>query len=101
MNYSVNGKRTSAEPTPGQCLRTLLRDKKDLVARNLAEKLTTYALGRGLEFYDERALRKILAEVARSEYRFSSLVVSIVQSDPFRMRRGLGVQSGEVPKGGS
>jgi hypothetical protein len=85
---------------PGD-LRTLLRDKKDLVARNLAEKLTTYALGRGLEFYDERALRKILAEVARSEYRFSSLVVSIVQSDPFRMRRGLGVQSGEVPKGGS
>ena len=85
---------------PGD-LRTLLRDKKDLVARNLAEKLTTYALGRGLEFYDERALRKILAEVARSDYRFSSLVVSIVQSDPFRMRRGLGVQSGEVPKGGS
>jgi len=85
---------------PGD-LRTLLRDKKDLVARNLAEKLTTYALGRGLEFYDERALRKILAEVARSDYRFSSLVVSIVQSDPFRMRRGLGVQSGEAPKGGS
>lgn len=71
-------------------LRTILRDKKDLVARNLAEKLMVYSLGRGLEYYDERALRKVLAEVASGEYRFSSLVVAIVNSDPFRMRRGLG-----------
>jgi len=82
-------------------LRTILKGKKDLVARNLAEKLTTYALGRGLEYYDERAIRKILGDVARAEYRFSSLVVSIVQSDPFRMRRGLGTATTEVPKGGS
>lgn len=83
-------------------LREILKEKKDLVARNLAEKLTTYALGRGLEYYDERALRKILAEVANSDYRFSSLVVSIVQSDPFRLRRGLGnASSADAPKGGS
>jgi Protein of unknown function (DUF1592)/Protein of unknown function (DUF1588)/Protein of unknown function (DUF1585)/Protein of unknown function (DUF1595) len=86
-------------------LRLILRDKKDLVARNMAEKLLTYSLGRGLEYYDERALRKILAEVARSEYRFSSLVISIVQSDPFRWRRGLGaaaaVPAADRPKGGS
>lgn len=86
-------------------LRLILRDKKDLVARNMAEKLLTYSLGRGLEYYDERALRKILAEVARSEYRFSSLVISIVQSDPFRWRRGLGaaaaVPEADRPKGGS
>jgi len=85
-------------------LRVILRDQKELVARNLAEKLLTYALGRGLEYYDERALRKVLAEVASSEYRFSSLVVAIVQSDPFRMRRGLGTTttvSEEKPKEGS
>ena len=89
-------------------LRLILRDKKDLVTRNLAEKLLTYSLGRGLEYYDERALRKILAEVADSEYRFSSLVLSIVHSDPFRMRRGLGAAAAsavapdvERPKGGS
>jgi len=86
-------------------LRLILRDKKELVARNLAEKLLTYSLGRGLEYYDERSLRKILADVARSEYRFSSLVVSIVQSDPFRLRRGLGtaaaVPDADPPKGGS
>ncbi|MBN8246436.1 MAG: DUF1592 domain-containing protein, partial [Verrucomicrobia bacterium] len=74
-------------------LRGVLREQKELVTRNLAEKLLTYALGRGLEFYDERALRTILAEVAASEYRFSSLVVAIAQSDPFRMRRGLGTVS--------
>ena len=89
-------------------LRRILRDKKELVARNVAEKLMTYGLGRGLEYYDERALRKILAEVARSEYRFSSLVVSIAQSDPFRLRRGLASARAaeatpkvEAPKGGS
>ncbi len=85
-------------------LRTLLRDQKELVTRNLAEKLLTYALGRGLEYYDERALRKMLADVASSEYRFSSLIVAIVQSDPFRMRRGLGAAatvSEEKPKEGS
>jgi len=86
-------------------LRLILRDKKDLVARNMAEKLLTYSLGRGLEYYDERALRKILAEVAQSEYRFSSLVISIVQSDPFRWRRGLGASAAvpepDRPKDGS
>jgi len=88
-------------------LRTILRDKKDLVARNLAEKLMVYSLGRGLEYYDERALRKVLAEVALGEYRFSSLVVSIVNSDPFRLRRGLGAAAAmeerprEEAKGGT
>ncbi|MBL9176010.1 MAG: DUF1592 domain-containing protein [Verrucomicrobiales bacterium] len=89
-------------------LRRILRDKKELVARNMAEKLMTYGLGRGLEYYDERALRKILAEVARSEYRFSSLVVSIVQSDPFRLRRGMASATAAdpapketAPRGGS
>ncbi|MBX3732259.1 MAG: DUF1592 domain-containing protein [Verrucomicrobiae bacterium] len=78
-------------------LRTILREKQELVARNLAEKLTTYALGRGLEYYDERALRKMLAEVAESDYRFSALVIAIVKSDPFRLRRGLGAVTGPAP----
>lgn len=85
---------------PGD-LKGLLRGKKDLVARNVAEKLMTYGLGRGLEFYDERALRKILAELAKNEYRFSSLVVEIVKSDPFRMRRGLGAKTADAGEGSS
>lgn len=77
-------------------LRTILRDKKDLVARNLAEKLLTYALGRGLEYYDERALKKILSETEKADFRVSSLIVSIVQSDPFRLRRGLGANAAKT-----
>jgi mono/diheme cytochrome c family protein len=69
-------------------LKSLLKEKKALVVRNLTEKLLTYALGRGLEYYDGRAIRQITAETAKGEYKFSSLVGAIVKSDPFRMRRG-------------
>ena len=78
-------------------LKLILKDKKDLVARNITEKLLTYGLGRGLEFYDERAINKILGEVSRQQYRFSSLMISIVQSDPFRLRRGR--ETPEAPAG--
>ena len=53
----------------------------------LAEKLMTYALGRGLEHYDAPAVRAIVRDAAGNDYRFSSLVVGIVESLPFRMRR--------------
>jgi hypothetical protein len=52
----------------------------------LAEKLLTYALGRGLEYYDAPAVRRIVRDAARDDYRFSALVVGIVRSTPFRMR---------------
>lgn len=69
-------------------LKEILTGKKDLVARNITEKLLTYALGRGLEYYDERAIRKIVAEMSKADYKFSTLVSGIVNSDPFRLRRG-------------
>ena len=71
----------------------------ELVARNLAEKLMTYAMGRGLEFYDEPAIKKVLAATAKGEYRFSSMILAIVQSDPFRMRRGLAADQAAGGKG--
>ncbi|MFA6544870.1 MAG: DUF1592 domain-containing protein [Limisphaerales bacterium] len=69
-------------------LKTILKEKKELVVRNLAEKLLTYGLGRGLEFYDNRALNQICDQTARADYKFSALVTAIVKSDPFRLRRG-------------
>ncbi|MDB5324390.1 MAG: hypothetical protein JWN40_6021 [Phycisphaerales bacterium] len=69
-------------------LRTILKEKKGQFARCLAEKMTTYALGRGIEFYDRRAIDKICAAMDKDEYRFSRLVIEIVTSDPFRLRRG-------------
>lgn len=62
----------------------LLNDKTDFVDC-LSEKLLIYALGRGLERYDRPALRQISAGVAQGDYRFSALVLNIVNSLPFQM----------------
>ena len=53
----------------------------------LTEKLMTYALGRGLEHYDAPTVRGILRDTAAENYRFSSIILGIVKSPPFRMRR--------------
>lgn len=69
-------------------LKKLLKEQKELVARNVAEKLLTYALGRGLEWYDKRPVDQIVAGTAKGEYKFSALVAEIARSEPFRLRRG-------------
>jgi hypothetical protein len=69
-------------------LRKILIGKKDDFARAFTEKLLTYAIGRGVEYYDKRSIDQIGAALAANDYRFSRLVVEIVKSDPFRMRRG-------------
>ena len=53
----------------------------------VTEKLLTYALGRGLEHYDAPAVRTIVRNAARDDYRFASLITGIAQSAPFTMRR--------------
>lgn len=72
---------------PGE-LKQILKSKKELVVHNLVEKLMTYALGRGLDYYDDRAVRKAASELESADYRFSALVTSIVKSEPFLLRRG-------------
>ncbi len=51
----------------------------------MTEKLLTYALGRGVEYEDMPMVRSIVRESAASQYKFSSLVMSIVKSAPFQM----------------
>jgi hypothetical protein len=66
----------------------------DLFVTRLSEKLLTFATGRGVEYYDGPAIRKIVRGAEAQDYRFSSLVIGIVNSTPFRMRsaaRGDGV----------
>ena len=70
-------------------LRNLLLKKRDLFAAAVTEKLLTYALGRGLEHYDRPAVRKILSQAASTDDRWSSLIVGIVNSVPFQMRRSV------------
>jgi hypothetical protein len=59
----------------------------DRFVATLTEKMLTYALGRGVEYYDMPAVRAILRDAARDDYRFSSLIRAIVESAPFQMRR--------------
>jgi hypothetical protein len=68
-------------------LRAVLVSRADTFVHTLTEKLLTYALGRGLESYDMPAVRAITREMAGQDYRFTSLVLGIVKSLPFQMRR--------------
>ena len=67
-------------------LRTALLRKPDMFVGTLTEKLMTYGLGRGVEYYDAPSVRRIVAGSRAQDYRFSSLVLGIVSSDPFQMR---------------
>lgn len=69
-------------------LKVILKEKKELFSRCLAEKMLTYALGRGVEYYDKATIDRISTALTGNNYRFSTLVTEIVKSDPFRMRRG-------------
>ncbi|HEY2413739.1 MAG TPA: DUF1592 domain-containing protein [Pirellulaceae bacterium] len=71
-------------------LKTILKDKKELFARSLAEKMLTYALGRGVEYYDKCALDKIVAALEQDDYRMRTLIAAIISSDPFQMRTAAG-----------
>jgi hypothetical protein len=64
----------------------LLR-RPELFAATLTEKLLTFALGRGVEYYDAPAVRRVVREAEPGGYRLSSLVLGIVRSAPFQMRR--------------
>ena len=68
-------------------LRDALLRHEVSVMRTVTEKLLTYALGRGVEYYDQPAIRKIVAAAAQDDYRWSSVILEIVESMPFQMRR--------------
>ena len=67
-------------------LRRALLSRSDQFVATLAEKLLTYALGRGLEFYDAPAVRGVVRDARANGYRFSSIIVGIVNSLPFQFR---------------
>ena len=66
-------------------LRALLAKDAPKFAECVTDKLLTYALGRGLERYDRRTVKDIASRIAKDDYRFSSLVLEIVNSLPFQM----------------
>ena len=68
-------------------LRNVLLSRKDQFIRTVTERLLTYALGRGVEPTDMPAIRKIIRNAASNDYRWSSLIIGVVTSVPFQMRR--------------
>jgi mono/diheme cytochrome c family protein len=67
-------------------LRQVILKHPEQFVRTMTENLMTYALGRGVEYYDMPIIRSILKDAARNNYRFSSVVLGIVKSSPFQMR---------------
>jgi mono/diheme cytochrome c family protein len=72
---------------PAGLSRLLLEKYREDFVRTATEKLLTYALGRGVEYYDNPAVRTIMRQAARDGYRVSSLVLAVVKSTPFQIRR--------------
>jgi hypothetical protein len=70
-------------------MKAILRENLPDFIRCLAEKLLTYALGRGVEAFDRPAIDEVVRQTAAGENRFQPLVLAIVHSQPFRTRGGL------------
>ncbi len=70
-------------------LRAALVRRPERFANTVAEKLLTYALGRGLEYYDMPAVRKIVSDAA-PDYKFQSMILGVVKSYPFLNKGGSG-----------
>jgi hypothetical protein len=66
-----------------------LLNRPEVFVGTLTEKLLTFALGRGVEYYDGAAIRKIVRDAQAADYRLSSIVVGITKSTPFTMRKSL------------
>ena len=69
-----------------QLRQSLLTKNKEQFARCVTEKMLTYALGRGLEYYDKCAVDKIMAALQKNDYKISTLIIEIVKSDPFQKK---------------
>ena len=68
-------------------LRQAVLARPEVFVGTLTEKLLTYGLGRGVDYHDASAVREIVRRGAREDYSFSSLILAIVESSPFQMRR--------------
>jgi hypothetical protein len=77
-------------------LKKILRTTPDAFVQSLTEKMLTYALGRGIERSDRPVLTAIEKKMESDDYRFSDLILGIVDSVPFQTREGKLVDKGAV-----
>jgi hypothetical protein len=91
----ISGKLITGEEfkTVQELKRILVESHREEFYHCLTEKLLTYALGRGLEYYDTQTVDQIVARVIKEEGRASALLLGIVESAPFQKRRSLEAKS--------
>jgi hypothetical protein len=83
----ASGQLVDGSPLQGIAdLRKALLSRQEMFVTTATQKLMTYALGRTVQYYDLPAVRKIVSEAVPNDYRFSSLVLGVVQSDPFQKK---------------
>ena len=88
----------TALSTPNELTEALLKRPIPLV-RNFAANLLAYAMGRRVEYYDQPAIRALVKEAEANDYRLSSFILGVVQSDPFRMIRSQAAAESEAEQG--
>jgi hypothetical protein len=90
VGVDASGQLADGTPVNGPvALRTALLQHPERFVRTMTEKLLTYGLGRGLEYYDLPVVRAIARDAARQNYRFSALITGIVKSTQFQMKKRL------------
>ena len=78
---------------PGPSWEALLSDGDNEFVRTVTEKLLTYALGRGVAYYDAPPIRRITRILKDHDYRWSSLIAAVVASEPFQKRRAPDIEA--------
>lgn len=78
-----------------QDVRAYLVENKDKFTKTMAERLLVYAIGRGLVPSDRKAVEGIVDATRKGDYKFSAMVKAVVQSQPFRQKRGRDAQPTE------
>jgi hypothetical protein len=79
----------------GELQQMLKMKMRDQFVRCITEKMLIYALGRGLEYFDECTVDKIISQIEQDNYRFSDLIMAVAMSDPFLKRQGIVVDAEE------
>jgi hypothetical protein len=88
VGVDASGRLADGTPVDGPvALRRALLKHPEQFVRTMTEKLLTYGLGRGLEYYDMPVVRAIARDAARQNYRFSALIAGIVKSAPFQLKK--------------
>jgi hypothetical protein len=87
-----SGKLVSGESFKGsaELANILATSKREFFVRTITDKMLTYALGRGTEYYDRDTIQKITQDLAKNQYKFSTLIFDVVNSLPFQEQRGEG-----------